>query len=162
MILSWIEWMKKVIVERNQSSLSPLSHLPQPQYTQSITMIGRLIDQQRLWEMRQPDLPEDFNIFLSKYDRPWMSSPVDWPKTSKVSFPDLNFIVHLQRFDLYSCTNPPCQLGTTNSKDSAKYRRLAQFSPLRSFFLFNDHYDYTKTLEIDMAAPPQVRTFCRQ
>ena len=39
---------------------------------------GRLIDQERLWELSQPDLPEDYNVFLSKYEQPWMSSQANW------------------------------------------------------------------------------------
>lgn len=120
---------------------------------------GRLIDQQRLWELSQPDLPEDFNLFLSKYENPWMSSPLDWEKGSKLAFPDLKFTVMLQRFDLYSCPSPAAMLGTTIEKDSSRYRRLPQFTPVRSFFVLNDHYEFTKEMQIDMAAPPQRNRF---
>ena len=51
-----------------------------PEIIDSIDDQGRLIDQQRLWELSQPDLPEDFNLFLSKYEQPWMSSQMDWEK----------------------------------------------------------------------------------
>ena len=95
----------------------------------------------------------------SKYEKPWMSSSIDWAKTSKISFPELEFTVILQRFDIYDCNNPSCQLGTSIPKDSARYRRLAQFEPVRSIFLMNEHYNFTKTFEIDMAAPPQRNRF---
>ena len=135
---------------------------------------GRLLDQQRLWELSQPDLPEDFNLFLSKYEQPWMSSQMDWRKGmffvfryirygkhtdehiyltigSKLAFPELEFTVMLQRFDLYGCSSPAAMLGTVCEKSSSKYRRLPNFTPIRSFFVLNDHYDFTKEMHIDMA-----------
>ena len=68
---------------------------------------GRLIDQQRHWELSQPDLPEDFNLFLSKYEQPWMSSQMDWEKgkysyllpilyCTEIEYQNVNFIRRFQ------------------------------------------------------------------
>ena len=120
---------------------------------------GRLLDSKKLWEMQQTNLPEDFTVFLSKWSPPKMSSKLDWSKSSKISWPDIEFTVELQRFDLYSCSNPNCQLGTINSSDSIKIRKLPNFLPLRSIMFFNQPYNYSKELRLDIAAPPRRNRF---
>ena len=60
-------------------------------------------------------------------------------------------MVTLQRFDLYSCPSPAAMLGTVSEISSSKYRRLSNFTPVRSFFVLNNHYNFTKEMHIDIA-----------
>lgn len=58
-------------------------------------------------------LVEDYNTFVSSWNKPWMASLSDGKAASKYVWPDIDDCVMLTRVDCFELENPRCQQATT-------------------------------------------------
>lgn len=57
-------------------------------------------------------LVEDYSVFVSKWQTTRLASQMDWRTTSLNVWPDVPFVVQLQRFDIFNCDAPVSCQGT--------------------------------------------------
>ena len=67
-------------------------------------------------------LPEDITKFTGSWQTARLASQADWKFSSSSVWPDIDFVVVLQRLDVYVCYSPFCQQGTIDLKESRKIR----------------------------------------
>lgn len=82
---------------------------------------GRLLDQHKL-NIITDDGPEELPKFVSKWRGPLMASAADAAAASKVAWPDIPFVVHLKRLDIFESVQPKAQQATTNQEESRRIR----------------------------------------
>jgi hypothetical protein len=116
---------------------------------------SRLLDPRKLWEAKQDNIPEDLEIFVSKWSEQIMSSKIEWKKTSKIVWPTLDYQVCPKRLDIYEFKTPYLQQATISQKESDKIRNTPGWTPVRSILLVDKPGDYTKEMIIEAAAPPR-------
>ena len=118
-------------------------------------------------------LPEDVKKFTSSWQTARLCSQADWKFSSSSVWPEIDFIVVLQRFDIYVCYSPFCQQGTIDLAESRKIRYIAflikllllittciirntpGFIQWKTIFLLNKEIYMTKPFLIETAGPPR-------
>ena len=121
---------------------------------------GRLLDPNKQWEIDNAEvIPEDPDLFVSLWQIQRVTSTLDWALGSKIAWPLEDRVVICKRFDLYYNSNPISQLGTSNPKESAKYRKLQGWVPVRSILFLDEPSEYTMELVIESCAPPRRNRF---
>ena len=63
-------------------------------------------------------LVEDYNVFVSKWQPTRLASQMDWKTTSLNVWPDVPFVVQLQRLDIFNCDVPVSSQGTIVTSQS--------------------------------------------
>ncbi len=113
---------------------------------------GRLLagePQTNEWEL------EDYNTFVSNFNKPWMASVADGKQASKYVWPDIDDCVKLKRVDVFELDFPRCQQATTDIEESRRVRVTPKWSAVFSFFLLNMKTEFTRELRIESTGPPR-------
>lgn len=107
----------------------------------------------------EDSLPEDIDLYISKFQKIQLSSSMDWKWTTKIPWPEYDFIVELRRMDIYEKQNPHLQIATTDINDSRKIRTLEEWLPIRSLYFLNKSTPMTKDLLMESTGPPRRTKF---
>jgi hypothetical protein len=100
-------------------------------------------------------VPENIDVFISKWERILLSQKADWHWTSKFAFPEIPQIVELQRLDVYQTDFPISQQATHDLVLSRKIRNTPGWYPVQSVFFVNVPTPMTVELNIEATGPPR-------
>lgn len=114
---------------------------------------GRILSEQKIAEA-DPNLPEDYDVFMSVFQPQRLASVLDADAASLCVWPNEPPPLSLIRFDYYENTGKLSHFGTTDLKESRKVRHSGSFVPIKSLLFINKPTSLTKELEIFKAAPP--------
>ena len=120
---------------------------------------GRILDPHKIWEAKQNHLPEEVDIFVKDWSPQQMSPKLDQIQSSKVVWPNENYVVNPVRLDVYTCESPLLQQATTSQKRSLEIRKMNGWEPTCSLFFMDRKGDFTKEICIEAAAPPRRNRF---
>lgn len=113
---------------------------------------GRLLSSEPI---KSENEPEEYSIFVSKWNPPWLASLSDGAAASHYVWPDISECVMLKRVDCFELDSPRCQQATTDIEESRRVRVTPNWSPVMSFFLLNIQTPYTRPLRIESTGPPR-------
>lgn len=100
-------------------------------------------------------LPEDLDVFISKWQPQQLCSSKDWEWTSRYTWPDVDGVVTLKRLDLFQTETPQSQQATGDIEESRRIRNTPGWYPVRSLFLLNIPTQWTKLIHIESTGPPR-------
>ena len=80
---------------------------------------------------------------------------MDWPTTSLSVWPDISFVVVLQRMDVFLCAAPLSQQATINRAESRRIRNTPGWAQCKTIFVLNKHMYMTKDFLIESGGPPR-------
>jgi len=100
-------------------------------------------------------LPEDYNVFISRWQKPQLSARSDWEWSTKIAWPDVDGMVILRRLDVFEKDSPKLQMSTLDIEESRQVRMTPDVFPVRSIFFLNTSSSLTLEVLLESAAPPR-------